>query len=51
MDGAASEMDVPAQILNGRTLLPIRFVSEAFGCSIDWIGTARQAVIVFVTAA
>ncbi|MDR3278207.1 MAG: copper amine oxidase N-terminal domain-containing protein [Oscillospiraceae bacterium] len=29
--------------------MPIRFVSEAFGCSIDWIGTSRQAVIVFVT--
>lgn len=30
------ELDVPPKKVNGRTLVPIRFLSEAFGCSILW---------------
>ncbi len=30
------ELDVPPQKIKGRTLVPIRFLSEAFGCSIKW---------------
>ncbi|KWX06365.1 copper amine oxidase [Hydrogenibacillus schlegelii] len=29
-------LDVPPQILNGRTLIPLRFFSEAFGCQVAW---------------
>jgi len=29
-------LDVPAQILRGRTLVPVRFVSEALGQDVDW---------------
>jgi len=29
-------LDVPAQILNGRTLLPVRAVAEAMGVIVDW---------------
>ncbi|MGO4889563.1 copper amine oxidase N-terminal domain-containing protein [Anaerobacillus sp. MEB173] len=29
-------IDVPAQIKNDRTLVPLRFVSEAMGGSVDW---------------
>jgi hypothetical protein len=43
----AQEMDIAPQIINERTVLPIRFVSEALGCAIEWIGSTRQVVIVF----
>jgi len=29
-------LDVPPQIVNDRTLIPIRFFSEAFNCKVDW---------------
>ncbi|MFJ7732128.1 stalk domain-containing protein [Lysinibacillus sp. NPDC097231] len=29
-------LDVPAQILRGRTMVPVRFVSEALGQNVDW---------------
>ena len=30
------ELDVPAKLLNGRTLVPLRFISEIFGCQVGW---------------
>ncbi|MDR0406391.1 MAG: copper amine oxidase N-terminal domain-containing protein [Clostridiales bacterium] len=29
-------LDVPPMIQNDRTLLPIRFFAEFFGCNVDW---------------
>lgn len=29
-------LDVPPQILNGRTLIPLRFFSEALNCTVEW---------------
>jgi hypothetical protein len=29
-------LDVPAKIINGRTLVPLRFVSEALDCNVKW---------------
>jgi hypothetical protein len=39
--------DVPPAIVNGRTLLPVRFVTEGVGCRVAWIGSAQQIVIVW----
>ncbi|HWP98097.1 MAG TPA: copper amine oxidase N-terminal domain-containing protein [Syntrophomonadaceae bacterium] len=36
INGVAKTLDVPAQIVNGRTLAPLRFVGEAFGGSVSW---------------
>ena len=30
------EMDVPAEIINGRTMIPLRFVSEGLGYSVEF---------------
>ncbi|MBP1934838.1 hypothetical protein J2Z37_004858 [Ammoniphilus resinae] len=30
------ELEVPAKLVNGRTLVPLRFVSEALGCDVHW---------------
>lgn len=36
-------LDVPAQSINGRTMVPARFVAEALGCTVDW-DSANQIV-------
>lgn len=38
-------LDAPAQILNDRTLVPIRFVSEALGATVQWNGPLRTVEI------
>ena len=38
-------LDVPAQILNGRTMLPLRAVSSAFGCEVEWDGAQKIVTI------
>ncbi|MFF2793281.1 stalk domain-containing protein [Lysinibacillus xylanilyticus] len=38
-------LDVPAQILGGRTMVPVRFVSEALGQDVDW-NTRSQVVTI-----
>ncbi len=36
VNGSAVTLDVPAQLVNGRTLVPARAVAEAFRCRVDW---------------
>jgi len=36
VNGVPYKLDVPSQIVNGRTLIPVRFVSEAFGAEVIW---------------
>ncbi len=38
-------LDVPAQIINDRTMIPLRAVSEAFDCKVEWDGDAREVII------
>ena len=38
-------LDVPAQIVNSRTVIPARAVAEAFGCTVDWDGATRTVII------
>lgn len=38
-------LDVPAQILRGRTMVPVRFVSEALGQDVDW-NSKEQIVMI-----
>lgn len=38
-------LDVPAKIVNGRTLVPIRFISEAFGEIVSWDDANSTVVI------
>ncbi len=40
------EMDVPATIYNDRTYVPIRVISEAFNCTIQWDNPNRTATII-----
>ncbi|MEB2299397.1 copper amine oxidase N-terminal domain-containing protein [Lysinibacillus xylanilyticus] len=36
INGERVTLDVPAQIVRGRTMVPVRFVSEALGQDVDW---------------
>ncbi len=38
-------LDVPSQIINDRTLVPVRAVSESMDCIVDWDGAARTVII------
>jgi archaellum component FlaC len=45
IDGAKTTLDVPPAIVNGRTLVPIRFISEGVGASVDWEGSTKTITI------
>ena len=38
LNGAYVEFDVPPQIIDGRTMVPMRAIFEALGAGIDWDG-------------
>jgi len=38
-------MDVPAMIIGGRTLVPLRFISEAMGATVQWQEDTRTVLI------
>ncbi|WP_336759065.1 CotH kinase family protein [Paenibacillus sp. USHLN196] len=42
VNGETLEMDTPAIIQNSRTLVPVRFISEGLGLTVDWDQTAAQ---------
>lgn len=46
IDDKAILLDVSPKVLNGRTLVPIRAVSEAFGASVEWLEPLKQVVII-----
>src|SRR5690349_9749864 len=37
VNGETVTLDVPPMILNGTTMVPIRFVSESLGASVGWL--------------
>jgi len=45
VNGVAKTLDVPAKIIDGRTLVPVRAISEAFGCGVDWVAATKTVVI------
>ena len=45
VNGEAKTLDVPAQIINNRTMVPARFVSEALACDVTWDGTTQTAAV------
>lgn len=36
VNGIEKQLDVPAQIINGRTMVPARFVAESLNCTVNW---------------
>ena len=46
VNGKKYELDVPAQIINSRTYVPLRFISESLGADVNWDADNRLAIIV-----
>lgn len=45
INGEEKTLDVPAQIINNRTMVPARFVSEALGCKVTWHNKTKTAAV------
>ena len=44
-NGKEITLDVAAKIKDGRTLVPLRAISEAFECDVDWAGDTKNVYI------
>lgn len=44
-NGTTVVLDVPAQLINGYTMVPVRAVAEAFGADVDWDGDTQTVYI------
>lgn len=44
-NGIQVDLDVPAKILDNRTMVPLRFVGEALGAGVVWDGEKRRIAI------
>ncbi len=52
VNGEYKQMDsqnssVKPEIINGRTMLPLRFVTENLGCDVQWDGTTKTITITY----
>lgn len=45
LDGQALSTDVPPALINGRTLVPLRVVSESLGAAVTWISNREPIII------
>ena len=45
VNGTKVSLDSPACLINGRTLVPVRAISEAFGTSVNWNGSTQTVAI------
>lgn len=45
VDGSNTMMDAPARLMSGRTMVPLRFLSEALGASVNWYAQTQTVAI------
>ena len=41
----SATMDVPARLINGKTMVPLRFLSENMGYDVDWDADSSTAIV------
>ena len=46
VDGNSITLNHPAVIIDGRTLVPVRAISEAFGCLVGWDANTKQVSVI-----
>ena len=44
INGEEKTIDVPANVYDDRTLLPLRFIAEAFNCAVEWTEFSENGV-------
>ena len=45
INGRPEQLDVPPTLVNGRTLVPTRFIAESLGADVQWDGNTRTVTI------
>lgn len=45
VNNSSKIMDVPARLINGKTMVPLRFLSEELGCNVNWDENLNMAII------
>ncbi len=45
VNGVSKSMDIAPMLINERTLVPARFVAEAFGCDVEWDAETKTVII------
>lgn len=46
VNGKSKTLDVGPMLVNDRTMVPFRFIGEAFGAKVDWLANTRTVVII-----
>lgn len=46
VDGEPTEMDVPARLINEKTMVPLRFITEQLGCQVGWDDTYQMVTVI-----
>lgn len=46
VNGKEIMLDVPAMILNGRTMVPTRFIAESLGMEVTWVGNTSTVSVI-----
>ncbi len=44
-NGEMINLDVPAKLISGRTMVPARFVADCFGVNVDWDGAMQRVLL------
>ena len=47
VNGEPCRLDVPAQIVQNRTMVPARFVAETLDCTVTWDGNTATAAVAY----
>lgn len=45
VNGESRTFEEPAQLMNDKTMVPLRAVSESFGCDVKWDGETKTVII------
>ena len=45
VNGQTKKLDVPAKLINDRTMVPVRFIGETFNYDVEWDNENRRVVI------
>ena len=45
VNGQYVTIDAPARLIEGRTMVPVRFIAETLGCEVNWEDATRTVVI------
>ncbi len=45
VEDALVSLDAPAENVNGRIFVPVRFVSEGLGCQVNWVAETKSVMI------